>query len=171
MAGFLPALPPFTCNNGSYDSAMKTKTLYGETSWNTEFLLPRVTDDAELLEIQILLGGLSLLLSRLHPVFGKTRFVSTRNLATRLSRAVEYANPDRAHLVSAELQGTLDECEKTLDPGTLMVLRKLLAKTQKKEFDNRDAEGEFEYFTYSDFMAEDAILTQTSNHGARVHAM
>lgn len=149
---------------------MKTQTLYGETSWNTEFLLPRVTDDAELMEIQILLGGLSLLLSRLHPVFSKTRFVSTRNLAARLSRAVEYANPDRAHLVSAELQGALHECEKALDPGTLLVLRKLLAKTLKREEDNRDSEGGFEYFTYSDFMAEDALLTQTSNHGARIHA-
>ncbi|HSV51351.1 MAG TPA: hypothetical protein VLJ57_04495 [Burkholderiaceae bacterium] len=149
---------------------MKTQTLYDETSWNTEFLLPRVTDDVELLEIQILLGGLSLLLSRLHPIFGKNRFVSTRNLASRLSRAVEYGNPARAHLLSAELRGTLAECEKTLDPGTLMVLRKLLAKTAKDETDNQDSEG-FEYFTYSDFMAEESILTQTSNHGARIHAM
>lgn len=149
---------------------MKTQTLYGETSWNTEFLLPRVTDDAELLEIQILLGGLSLLLSRLHPVFGKTRFVATRNLATRLSRAIEYGNPDRAHLISAELRGTLDECERTLDPGTLMVLRKVLAKTVKRENDFRDSE-DFEYFTYSDFVAENSILTQTSNHGERIHAM
>jgi hypothetical protein len=148
---------------------MKTSALLGETSWNTEFLLPRVTDDAQLLDIQILLGGLSLLLSRLHPVFGRTRFISARNLALRLSRALEYGNPERAHLVSAELQGTLEECEKALDPGTLMVLRKLLTKTLKKEMDERDSEG-LEYFTYSDFMAEEAILTQASNHGARVHA-
>lgn len=146
---------------------MNTQKLFGETSWNTEFLLPRVTDQSDLLEIQILLGGLTLVLSRLHPVFGKTRFLSTRNLVTRLSRAVEHRSAERAHLVSAEMAAALAECEKTLDPGTLMTLKKLLAKTQQKEAEARNGIV-YDDFTYSDFMAEDAMLNQQSHHGARV---
>lgn len=138
---------------------MKTQRLYDETSWNTEYLLPLVTDQSELLEVQILLGGLSLVLSRLHPVFGRTKFLATRNLVMRLSRAVEYHDATRAHLVSEELRAALGECEKTLDPGTLMVLRKLLAQTTKKELDARDGVM-VEDFTYSDFMAEEQFLAR-----------
>ena len=144
--------------------------VYDESSWNTEYLLPQITEHPELLDYQLLLGGLSLVLSRLHPVFGRTKFISTRNLAMRLSRAVEYRDAQRAHLVSAEMRGALTECEKTLDPGSLLVFRKLLAKVIRQEVESREGEG-MEYFTYSDFMAEDAMLTQKSGRGVTVHAM
>lgn len=126
--------------------------------WNQDILLPLVTDDAALMDHQILLGGLALLLSRLHPIYGKSRFLSTRNLAQRLRRSLQYSDASRAHLVSEELRSALAECERTLDPGSLMVMRRLLARTAARE---AEAQGhqEIQDFTYSDFIAEEKLMS------------
>jgi hypothetical protein len=44
---------------------MMTKDLDDQPTWNTALRLPLVTDDSELFELQILLGGITLVLSRL----------------------------------------------------------------------------------------------------------
>ncbi|MDR7378993.1 hypothetical protein J2X19_003687 [Rhodoferax ferrireducens] len=129
-----------------------------ETPWNTEFMLPRVTDNAQLLELQILLGGLQLVLSRVHPAFAATRFTATRQLAARITRGIEYQDAHKAHMGSADLQRSLNETERALDPGSLMVLRKLLTQTLKEE--QEQADGGHAEFTYSDFIAEERLAGQ-----------
>ena len=52
------------------------------SAWNSELRLPLVTSDAELVYLQIMLGGIHLVLSRLHPKFGSSRFTNTLALAT-----------------------------------------------------------------------------------------
>ncbi|MEO5795784.1 MAG: hypothetical protein ABIP34_12895 [Rhodoferax sp.] len=135
---------------------MNTPDLRQESPWNAELMLPRVTDNPKLLELQILLGGLQLVLSRVHPAFAASRFIATRQLAQRLTRGIETLNPHKAHMGSIDLQQALQETEKALDPGSLMVLRKLLAQSQKDEHDEADI-GHAD-FTYSDFMAEEQLL-------------
>jgi hypothetical protein len=136
---------------------MNTPDLRQESPWNAELMLPRVTDNPKLLELQILLGGLQLVLSRVHPAFAASRFVATRQLAQRLTRGIETLNPHKAHMGSTDLQHALLETEKALDPGSLMVLRKLLTQAQKDEHDEADI-GHAD-FTYSDFMAEEQMST------------
>ncbi|WP_367848399.1 hypothetical protein [Rhodoferax sp. WC2427] len=137
---------------------MNTPDLRQESPWNAELMLPRVTDNPKLLELQILLGGLQLVLSRVHPAFAASRFIATRQLAQRLIRGIETLNPRKAHMGSADLQQALLETEKALDPGSLMVLRKLLTQALKDE-DDEAGMGPSD-FTYSDFMAEEQLLAR-----------
>jgi hypothetical protein len=131
--------------------------------WNTELRLPRVTDDADLFDIQMVLGGITLVLSRLHPVHAATKFTATRSLAMRLSRAIDYADLAKGLISSEHLQLALAECDKSLDPGTLMMFRKLMAQTAKNEATSaqQDSHGDF---TYSDFMAEDKLMNSFPSH-------
>lgn len=137
---------------------MNTPDLRQESPWNAELMLPRVTDNPKLLELQILLGGLQLVLSRVHPAFAASRFVFTRQLAQRLTRGIETLNPHKARMGSTDLQHALQETEKALDPGSLMVLRKLLAQSLLDERDGADI-GHAD-FTYSDFIAEEQLVVQ-----------
>ena len=137
---------------------MNTPVLRQESPWNVELMLPRVTDNPQLLELQILLGGLQLVLSRVHPAFAATRFAATRQLALQLTRGIETLNPQQARMAHTDLQLALNETEKALNPGSLMVLRKLVAQTLLGEHGEAD-------FTYSDFMAEE----QMSAHHAVAH--
>jgi hypothetical protein len=141
---------------------MNSKLLHPESPWNTELMLPRVTDNAKLLELQILLGGLSLVLSRVHPAFAKTRFMATRRLAMRLTRGLEYSDATKAHVGSEDLKTALAECEKALDPGTLIVLKKLLAKTVRDEVEYANFDRQID-FTYSDFIAEEQMVAMFTN--------
>ncbi|WP_394788333.1 hypothetical protein [Rhodoferax sp.] len=126
-----------------------------DSPWNADLMLPRVTDNAKLLELQILLGGLHLVLSRVHPAFAASRFLASRQLAMRLTRGIEYNDARKAHMASADLQRALTETERALDPGSLMVLRKLL--TQALKDDDEAPELGHAEFTYSDFMAEEQL--------------
>jgi len=135
---------------------MNSKRLYQESPWNTELMLPRVTDDAKMMEVQILLGGLSLVLSRVHPAFAETRFLATRRLVMRLTRGLEYNDPGKAHVSSEDLKTALAECEKSLDPGTLMVLKKLLARIVRDELEYAQFDRQVD-FTFSDFIAEEKM--------------
>ncbi len=136
--------------------------------WHPEFQLPRVEGRGELLDFQLLLGGVALLLSRLHPVHGRARYPATRRVAMRLQRAVELSDAGRAHLVGAELQAAVHESERVLDPGSLLVLRKLASLVQTREAQAARAELDAPTdFTFSDFMAESALV-QASNHGEKV---
>jgi hypothetical protein len=122
---------------------MITKQLDDLPIWNDALPLPMVTDDSDLFEYQILLGGISLVLSRLHPQQGKNRFTYTRGLAVKLSRLLEHAcgsdaplEPDemaRLRPGSAHLAQALAECERTLDTGTLIVFRSLQIQALKDE--------------------------------------
>jgi hypothetical protein len=143
---------------------MNTPDLRQESPWNAELMLPRVTDNPKLLELQILLGGLQLVLSRVHPAFAASRFSATRQLALRLTRGIETLNPHKAHMGSVDLQHALNETEKALDPGSLMVLRKLLAQAL---VDADEADIGHADFSYSDFMAEEQML---AHHTAAHHA-
>jgi hypothetical protein len=143
---------------------MNNPSLRHDSPWNTELLLPRITDNHQLLELQILLGGLQLVLSRVHPAFAATRFIATRQLALRLARGIEYEDAQKAHVGSSDLQHTLNETEKSLDPGSLMVLRKLLAQTLKDE--QSASSMAHADFTFSDFMAEEALVAKFANHQA-----
>ena len=143
---------------------MNNPSLRHDSPWNTELLLPRVTDNHQLLELQILLGGLQLVLSRVHPAFVATRFVATRQLTLRLIRGIEYDDAQKAHVGSSDLQRTLNETEKSLDPGSLMVLRKLLTQTIKDE--QTAAPMAHAEFTYSDFIAEEQLAAKFGNRQA-----
>ncbi len=112
---------------------MITKDLDELPLWNTSLRLPMVTDDSELFEYQILLGGISLVLSRLHPDQGKNRFTYTRGLAMKLTRLLESADIQQFRPSSAHLTESLAECERALDTGTLIVLRRMQLQTLKDE--------------------------------------
>lgn len=132
---------------------------HDESPWNTDLLLPLVVAASGLLETQILLGGLSLVLSRLDPEFARTNFLATRRVAMRLTRAVEYGNAGKAHLVSADLQQSLVECGRALDPGTLVTLKRLLAQTLKGDAEAAQHERQDD-FSMSDFMAEEQLKNE-----------
>jgi hypothetical protein len=136
--------------------AMDSPLLHDESPWNTELLLPRITRDAGLTQMQILAGGLSLLLSRLHAEFARTNFLTTRRVVQRLARALDYRNPAKAHLVAAELVQVQLECERALDPGTAMALKALLAQAQRRDAEAALHEREDDY-SLSDFMAEQQL--------------
>jgi hypothetical protein len=141
---------------------MNTPDLRQESPWNAELMLPRVTDNPKLLELQILLGGLQLVLSRVHPAFAASRFIATRQLAQRLTRGIETLNPHKAHMGSLDLKNALLETEKALDPGSLMVLRKLLTQSLEDAHDEADI-GHAD-FTYSDFIAEEQLALRLMPH-------
>ncbi len=111
--------------------------------WNDALPLPTVTDDSELFECQILLGGISLVLSRLHPQHGKNHFTYTRGLAMKLTRLLERSGSDDWDLDEAGLRklrpgsvhlaAALAECERTLDTGTLIVFRRMQLQAIKDE--------------------------------------
>jgi hypothetical protein len=147
---------------------MHSRYLQGESPWNTDLLLPLVEERSGLLEIQILLGGLSLVLSRLHPDFALSHFLGTRRIVMRLTRAVEYDDPTKAHFDSAELQQSLKEVGRALDPGTLLTLKKVLAATLKQEALAERHERQDD-FTMSDYMAEEDLMEKqaqaTSSRG------
>lgn len=136
---------------------MHSRYLQAESPWNTELLLPLVDEHSGLLEIQILLGGLSLVLSRLHPEFTQSHFLGTRRIVMRLTRAVEYKDAAKAHFDSAELQQSLRETGRALDPGTLLTLKKVLAETLKQEALAARHERQDD-FTMSDYLAEQDML-------------
>ncbi|KQP12520.1 hypothetical protein [Pseudorhodoferax sp. Leaf267] len=138
---------------------MPSSYLHDESPWNTDLLLPRVTEHSDLLEIQILLGGLSLVLSRLHPEFARSNFLATRRVAMRLTRAIEYGNQSKAHFIGADLQQSLQECGRALDPGTAMTLKNLLARTLKREAEAARFERQDD-FTISDFLAEEQLRAE-----------
>ncbi len=135
---------------------MTSKYLHMESPWNSDLLLPLVGEDPALLDIQILLGGLTLVLSRVHPEFARTNFLGTRRVVMRLTRAVDYHNPAKAHFKSPDLEQTLKECARALDPGTLLTLKKVLAATLKHE-ENAARHERQDDFTFSDFMAEEQL--------------
>jgi hypothetical protein len=138
---------------------MNSRYLQEESPWNTELLLPLVTENSGLLEIQILLGGLSLVLSRLHPEFARSNFLSTRRVVMRLTRAVEYQDPAKAHFASADLRKALEECGRALDPGTLLTLKKVISETVRNELEAAKYERRDD-FTLSDFMAEEQLMAE-----------
>jgi len=131
--------------------------------------LPLVTDDSELFELQILLGGITLVLSRLHPVFAKNRFTCTRGLAMKLTRVLECGDPAQGRLASSHLAHALAECDRALDPGTLIIFRKLLAQTLKEEQETALGQ-EQEDFTYSHFMAEEQLAASFARQASTVRA-
>lgn len=149
---------------------MHSRYLQDESPWNTDLLLPLVTEDSALLEVQILLGGLSLVLSRLHPEFARSHFLATRRVVMRLTRAVEYGNPAKAHFVAADLQESLNECSRALDPGTVMTLRSLLAQTLRSDAEAAKYERQDE-FTMSDFLAEERLKADPTGGPARQRAL
>ena len=134
-----------------------TNYLHDESPWNTELLLPVVIEGSALLQIQIVLGGLLLVLSRLHPEFARSNFLATRRLVTRLTRAIEYNSAAKAHFASADVQQALVECGRALDPGTLLTLKKVLADSIRNEAEAAKFERQDD-FTFSDFMAEEQMV-------------
>ncbi|GHC77830.1 hypothetical protein GCM10007320_17660 [Pseudorhodoferax aquiterrae] len=148
---------------------MDSPLLQQESPWNTELLLPRITQDAGLTQMQIAAGGLSLLLSRLSPEFARSRFLPTRRVVQRLTRALDYRNPAKAHLVADDLAQALRECERALDPGTAMALKSLLALAQRREAEAAQHERADDY-SLSDFMAEQQ-LSFGSGAETRPHAL
>lgn len=133
--------------------------------WDTQLLLPRIDGDAGLTQVQIALGGLSLLLSRLNPEFARANFLTTRRVVQRLVRALEYRNPAKALLISAELQQVLRESERSLDPGTSLALKALLAQTQRREA-QAGSQGQEDDFSLSDFMTEQQFQPANASAGA-----
>lgn len=150
---------------------MMTKDLDHSPAWNTSLRLPLVTDDSVLFELQILLGGINLVLSRLHPVIAKNRFTYTRGLAMKIARILEGPDmPDdclgvATSLSSAHLEQSLAECDRALDPATLVTFRKLLVQTVQQE---QSSPPKFEHsdFTYSAFLAQERRATAFSGEAA-----
>jgi hypothetical protein len=133
---------------------MITKDLDSLPIWNNELRLPLVTDDSELFELQILLGGIALVLSRLHPVAAKNRFTYTRGLAMKLSRCLESGDASQSRLTSAHLTQCMAECDRALDPGTLIVFKRLTVQTLAREQADMSALA-FEQEPDSDFLTEE----------------
>ena len=102
--------------------------------WDPLYKLPLVEADSELFDHQIMLGGIALVLSRLHPEKTKNRFTYTRGLAVKLTRALESGNPREIKLGSDHLAQVIEECERVLDQVTIAVLRRVrLQRLQREE--------------------------------------
>ena len=122
--------------------------------------LPLVTDDSEVFEFQIILGGISLVLSRLHPQRAHSRFTYTRGLAVKLMALLESGDPGQGRPSGEHLSRVIAECDRALDPGTLVVLRRLQLQTLKDEQDAlQPQEGDF---TYSTFVAGEKLRSHVS---------
>jgi hypothetical protein len=153
---------------------MMTKDLDHLPTWNTSLRLPLVTNDSELFELQILLGGITLVLSRLHPVIARNRFTYTRGLAMKIARILEGPDvPDdgfgtATSLSSTHLEQSLAECDRALDPATLVTFRKLLVEMVQQE---QAIPPKFEHsdFTYSAFMAQERRATAFSGEAPIPH--
>jgi hypothetical protein len=143
---------------------MMTKDLDHQPTWNTSLRLPLVTDDSELFELQILLGGITLVLSRLHPAIANNRFTYTRGLGMKIARVLERPDVHRHGLTiqtkfsSAHLEQALAECDRALDPASLVTFRKLLVQTVQME---HASAPKFEHsnFTCSAFFAHELEST------------
>jgi hypothetical protein len=133
-----------------------TKDLDHQPVWNTDLRLPLVTDDSELFEFQILLGGISLVLSRIHAVHAKNRFTYTRGLAMKLARVIECGDATQGRLTSAHLSQALAECDRALDPGSLIIFKKFMLEALQRE-QIKAVGAEAEDFTYSAFLAEEKL--------------
>ena len=131
--------------------------------WHSELRLPLVTDQPELLESQILLGGITLVLSRAHPAFARKHFNATNSLALRLVRVIECGDPARGQITSEHLRAALAECERSLDPGSLLMFKKMIGQALKTESDPGPL-GHTD-FTYSDFMAEERLAKLSGEPG------
>jgi hypothetical protein len=144
-----------------------TKDLDHQPAWNTDLRLPLVTDDSELFEFQILLGGISLVLSRVHAVHAKNRFTYTRGLAMKLTRVLECGDPAQGRLTSAHLSQAMAECDRALDPGSLIIFKKFMLEALQRE-QAHAVRAEAEDFTYSAFLAEEQLANsfarQTPSH-------
>lgn len=147
---------------------MITKDLADLPTWNLSLRLPLVTDDSDLFEFQILLGGITLVLSRLHPVFAKNRFTCTRGLAIKLTHVLECGDPAQGRLTSTHLAQVMAECDRALDPGTLIVIRKLYAETLRIEQESARSKTLTD-FNYNDFLAEEQLASSFARqvNGAR----
>jgi hypothetical protein len=135
-----------------------TKDLDHQPAWNTELRLPLVTDDSDLFEYQILLGGISLVLSRIHAIHAKNRFTYTRGLAMKLTRILECGDPTQSRLTSAHLSQAMAECDRALDPGSLIIFKKFMLQAMQQEQISA-ARADAEYFTYGAFLAEEQLAT------------
>jgi hypothetical protein len=147
-----------------------TKDLDNQPVWNTELRLPLVTDDSELFEFQILLGGISLVLSRIHAVHAKNRFTYTRGLAMKLTRVMECGDPSQVRLTSAHLSQSLAECDRALDPGSLMIFKKFMLQALQQEQANA-LKVDTGDFTYSAFLAEEQLATSFARQSAAVRSV
>ena len=143
---------------------MITKDLADLPTWNTSLRLPLVTDDSDLFEFQILLGGITLVLSRLHPLFAKNRFTCTRGLAIKLTHILECGDPSQGRMSSAHLAQVMAECDRALDPGTLIVIRKLYADTLRLEQESAHGKALAD-FSYSGFLAEEQLASSFVRQG------
>ena len=143
-----------------------TKDLDNQPVWNTELRLPLVTDESELFEFQILLGGISLVLSRIHAVHAKNRFTYTRGLAMKLACVLESGDPAKARLTSAHLSQSMAECDRALDPGSLIIFKKFLLQALQQEQASA-AKLDAEDFTYSAFLAEEQLATSFARQGVQ----
>lgn len=146
-----------------------TKDLDNQPVWNTDLRLPLVTDDSDLFEFQILLGGISLVLSRIHAVHAKNRFTYTRGLAMKLTRVMECGDPVQVRLTSAHLSQALAECDRALDPGSLIIFKKFMLQALQHEQASA-AKADAEDFTYSAFLAEEQLAASFARQAIPRHA-
>ncbi len=138
---------------------MMTKSLDDAPVWNDDLRLPLVTDDSDVFEFQIILGGLCLVLSRLHPQRAQGKFTYTRGLAARLIRLLESGDPTVGRPSGEHLGRAMAECDQALDPGTQMVLRRLQLQTLREEHEARQPQdGDF---TYSAFVAGEQLRSRS----------
>ena len=145
-----------------------TKDLDNQPVWNTELRLPLVTDDSELFEFQILLGGISLVLSRIHAVHARNRFTYTRGLAMKLTCVIDCGDLAKGRLTSAHLSQALAECDRALDPGSLIIFKKFLLQALQQEQASA-AKAEAEDFTYNAFLAEEQLANSFARQTSPRH--
>ena len=101
--------------------------------WDAHCKLPLVEADSELFDHQIMLGGIALVLSRLHPEKTKNKFTYTRGLAFKLTRILESGNVGEARLTSDHLRQVMEECDRVLDQVTQTVLRRVRVQYLQRE--------------------------------------
>jgi hypothetical protein len=93
-------------------------------------------------------------LSRLHPIAAKNRFTYTRGLAMKLSRCLESGDASQSRLASSHLTQCMAECDRALDPGTLIVFKRLMVQTLAREQADMSAVG-FEPDSQNDFLTDE----------------
>lgn len=109
------------------------------SQWHSEYQLPVVS--GEHANLQVVLGGIHLILSRVNPEFARDRYAHTRQLAKLLTSITSRPVTSLSLLTTAELRAVASEVESVIDPGTRLTLARLIRETQAAESQRKTTDG------------------------------
>lgn len=108
--------------------------------WHSEYQLPIVANGNNA-NLQVILGGLHLVLSRLSPEFANDRYPHTRRLAKLLVTMMSRPLTDHTLLTAAQLRACAAEVDTVADAGTKLTLQRLTREIETAEKAQETTDG------------------------------